>query len=89
MTDWQVAAGWGRSLRAFASLLDNASSTRTQYKRFNRPSISWRPRDPFAQRLSLSITGNLDLSRYWVQFDLYDVVTNGQSLVLLSDGARI
>jgi hypothetical protein len=92
VTYWQVTAGGGRPLKAFVQLLDDAGNPRAQYDGFDIPSIGWRTQDLLVQRHSLSVPGDLEPGRYWVQMGLYDAATKERLPVLLSDervGTRV
>ncbi|MGD8969427.1 MAG: hypothetical protein PVI07_18135, partial [Anaerolineae bacterium] len=86
VTYWRVTADGGRPLKAFVQLLDDAGNPRAQYDGFDIPSIGWRTGDLLVQRHSLSVPGDLEPGRYWVQLGLYDAATKERLPLLLSDG---
>jgi 4-amino-4-deoxy-L-arabinose transferase-like glycosyltransferase len=88
VTHWQVTADGGRPLKAFVQLLDDDGNPRAQYDGFDVPSIGWRTGDILVQRHSLSIPGDLEPSRYWVQVGLYDAATK-ERLPVLRSGASV
>lgn len=91
-TYWQVAADGGRPLKAFVQVLDDAGNPRTQYDGFDVPSIGWHEGDLLVQRHALSIPGDLEPGRYWVQFGLYDAQSKQRLPVLLGEenlGSRV
>jgi hypothetical protein len=92
VTYWSVVTNGGRPIKAFVQILDDAGHPRTQYDGFDVPAAGWHVGDVLVQKHTLSIPGDLEPGRYWVQFGLYDAWTKERLPVLWHDehvGSRI